>query len=116
MNTPPLEIKGVSKKNRLGGRTLKERLGSLFSRHHQKEEIWALQDVDLTLNPSEITLIRGANGSGKSTLLKVIAGVTEPTKGRLKVKGRIGALLEVGTGMHPELTGLDNITFCAALL
>jgi len=76
----------------------------------------ALDDVTFTLQPGESLGIVGENGAGKSTLLKIVAGVMPPTRGRIAVNGRVGALLELGSGFHPEYTGLANIDLAAALL
>jgi ABC-type polysaccharide/polyol phosphate transport system ATPase subunit len=72
-------------------------------------EFWALRELSLTAHPGELFGVIGANGAGKSTLFKVIAGVTVPTRGWLAQRGRLGALIEVGAGIHPELTGRENI-------
>jgi lipopolysaccharide transport system ATP-binding protein len=79
-------------------------------------EFWALKEVSFSLYPGEVVAILGHNGSGKSTLLKLMSRIIEPTHGKIFLTGRLGALLEIGTGMHPELTGLENIYFCGALL
>ena len=78
--------------------------------------VWAIEDVSFTVNRGEIVGIIGRNGAGKSTLLKMLSRITEPTRGRILHEGRVGSLLEVGTGFHPELTGRENIFLNGAIL
>ncbi|HEV7781347.1 MAG TPA: ABC transporter ATP-binding protein [Chitinophagaceae bacterium] len=82
----------------------------------KKEKFWALQDIDLDIQPGEKVGIIGRNGAGKSTLLKIISRITPPTKGHATLRGRVGSLLEVGTGFHPELSGRENIYLNGSIL
>jgi lipopolysaccharide transport system ATP-binding protein len=127
---PIVRVENISKQYRIGTRdaayqTLRETLSSAvmspFRRRGEQggargETIWALRDVSFDVRPGEVLGLIGHNGAGKSTLLKILSRVTEPTRGRVELYGRIGSLLEVGTGFHPELTGRENVYLSGAIL
>lgn len=100
---------------RAGQKVIHPRGGSTTS-DPSREEFWALQDVSFTIRPGERVGIIGRNGAGKSTLLKILSRITDPSAGRLGIRGRVASLLEVGTGFHPELTGRENIYLNGAVL
>src|SRR5207247_1585470 len=83
---------------------------------HQAAEIWSLKDVSFDVSAGAVIGVIGRNGAGKSTLLKILSRITEPTEGRIEIRGRVGSLLEVGTGFHPELTGRENVYLNGAIL
>lgn len=97
-------------------RTFKELIPALFGGKKVSESFWALKDINFEVKKGETVGIIGPNGSGKSTLLKLIAGVTQPTKGKITVNGRIAPLIELGAGFHPELTGRENVFLNGVIL
>lgn len=123
MSRPIISVRGVSKRYRLGSvgmTSLRDELQRLWSRSASDElkrnEFWALKDVSFDVSPGEVVGLIGRNGAGKSTLLKVLSRITEPSQGEISLRGRVGSLLEVGTGFHPELSGRDNIFLNGAIL
>jgi lipopolysaccharide transport system ATP-binding protein len=119
-----IDAKGIGKRFEIGAsqgpyqlltETITERVKAM-GRRPQTQEFWALRDVDFEVKHGETFGIIGHNGAGKSTLLKILSRITPPTEGEVRLRGRVGALLEVGTGFHPELTGRENIFFNGVLL
>src|SRR5690242_3597173 len=105
-----LTISGVSKLFfKQEQKTFKEFLPAFFTGKKTREWFWALKDIDLEIKKGETLGIMGPNGSGKSTLLKLIAGVSQPTKGKITTHGRVAPLIELAAGFHPELTGRENV-------
>jgi len=119
-----IEVAGLGKRYRLGGtmpayRTLRDTLAEGLKRGRRRqprETIWALRDVSFAVEKGEAIGVIGANGAGKTTLLKILSKITEPSAGEVRLRGRVGSLLEVGTGFHPELTGRENIYLNGAIL
>jgi lipopolysaccharide transport system ATP-binding protein len=95
---------------------LRNPLGWWKCRRIKKEEFWALKEANFEVKAGEVVAVIGRNGAGKSTLLKILSRITEPTTGRIEIRGRIASLLEVGTGFHVELTGRENIFLNGAIL
>jgi len=127
-----IRVSGLSKEYTLGGaervdESFREMLLGIFTAPWQRlkklrgevedeQRFWALKDVDFEIKPGEVVGIIGRNGAGKSTLLKILSRITDPTEGKIEIRGRISSLLEVGTGFHPELTGRENIFLNGAIL
>jgi lipopolysaccharide transport system ATP-binding protein len=125
MSVPAIRASGLSKRFRIGQRvrykSLRESIQNAVTAPFRRgdratETIWALRDVSFEVAPGEVVGVIGRNGAGKSTLLKVLSRITEPTEGRLELRGRVGSLLEIGTGFHLELTGSENIYLAGAIL
>jgi lipopolysaccharide transport system ATP-binding protein len=121
MNQDAIQVQGLGKQYRIGQRerysSLRDVIAGMFSRKTKSNEtFWALRDISFDVKSGEVLGLIGRNGAGKSTLLKVLSRITEPSEGCAKLRGRVGSLLEVGTGFHPELTGRENIFLSAAIL
>jgi len=136
MSDVAIRVEGLGKEYRIGARaekykTFRDSLTGMIGAPVQRirnlvrgqrlatdrdESFWALKDISFEVQRGEVVGIIGRNGAGKSTLLKILSRITEPTVGRAMIYGRVGALLEVGTGFHPELTGRENIYLNAAIL
>jgi lipopolysaccharide transport system ATP-binding protein len=127
MTEPVIHVEGLGKRYRIGEReryfALRDVLARAFSApfkkngaQRSKDYIWALKDVSLDVQQGEVVGLIGRNGAGKTTLLKLLSRITRPTAGFAEIHGRVGSLLEVGTGFHPELTGRENIYLSGAIL
>ncbi len=121
-----IRVEDLGKRYRIGGmpsgyRTLRDALASSLRRLSRrdpppsKDTIWALRHINFNVERGQVLGIVGRNGAGKSTLLKLLSRVTDPTEGKAEIYGRVGSLLEVGTGFHPELTGRENIYLNGAI-
>lgn len=126
MSDSVIQVENLGKRYRIGERerysALRDVLArpiSAWSRRRERKkrpEVWALKDVSFEVQRGEVLGLIGRNGAGKSTLLKVLSRITKPTEGRAEIRGRVGSLLEVGTGFHPELTGRENVFLNGAIL
>lgn len=144
MSNIAIQVEGLAKRYRIGERSRHQRLGGALTQavaapfrrlrgpartaalsvngsgpangHDGPGHIWALKDVSFQVKHGEVVGVIGRNGAGKSTLFRVLARITEPTRGRAELRGRVAALLEVGTGFHPELSGRDNVYLSGAIL
>ena len=125
MSRPAIEVRNVSKIYQLGAigaTSLKDELGRTWNRlrgRHEPvktSEFAALRDVSFDVQPGQVIGLIGRNGAGKSTLLKILSRITQQTAGEIRIRGRVGSLLEVGTGFHPDLTGRENVFLNGAIL
>lgn len=116
---PAIELSAVGKCYYLNKHKVflvREAVNRLFGKKPDREEFWAMREINLSIGAGESVAIVGRNGAGKSTLLGLVAGTIYPTCGSVAVSGRVGALLELGAGFHPDLTGGENIYLNASLL
>lgn len=118
---PILEIQHISKKFVINHEqqpylSIRDSISNIFKSKKNKEDFWALQDIDFNVEQGDTFGIIGKNGAGKSTLLKVLSKITPPTSGKIIGRGRIASLLEVGTGFHPELSGRENVFMNGSIL
>src|SRR5258706_7861628 len=138
MTNPAIRVRSLSKKYHIGLKrqthSLRESLGTVFQRSQsaagrlfnptlrsqaeafEPNAFWALDDVSFDVEPGQVLGLIGMNGAGKSTLLKLLSRITRPTRGYFEVYGQLGALLEIGTGFHPDLTGRENIFLNGSIL
>ena len=122
MSEAAIVVSAIGKRYRIGENeryaTLRSSLEKFFRRGKgpEAESFWALNDISFEAQSGEVIGIIGRNGAGKSTLLKILSRITDPTKGRVQIRGRVGCLLEVGTGFHPELSGRDNVFLNGTIL
>lgn len=117
MPTTVIEINEISKRFVIRKeKSLKERLVNFGRSNLHKDDFWALRDIDLSISSGSTVGLIGPNGSGKSTLLKTIGGILQPTSGSVRLRGRLAALLELGAGFHPDLTGRENVYLNASIL
>ena len=117
MSTTVVSLENVSKRFIIRkDKSLKERVVNRGRSNLHREDFWALRDVDLDITSGTTVGLVGPNGSGKSTLLKMIGGIIQPTSGSVRLRGRLAALLELGAGFHPDLTGRENVFLNASIL